>query len=96
MPVKQPFVDDAEDNDKSVGQQEANPLEREISFMKQRSTVLRPRGSDSVTGGATRPAEESAQAVENTQPAPTFRQRLMEQYRQRQQGVGEAIETSEE
>ena len=95
MPLKQPLVDDAEDNDSSVGPQEANPLEREFSFMRQRSTVLRPRESDSVMGETARPAEDRAQVTENTQSAPTFRQRLMEQLHQRQKIAGEAIKQTD-
>jgi hypothetical protein len=71
------------DDDDVAGRREANPRERELSFARQRSAVIRPRGSAAPAESAA--DDQPGECAEGTQPSRTFRQERMAEYRERQQ-----------
>jgi hypothetical protein len=68
--------------DKAAGRREGNPLEREISFVRQRGAVLRPGRSEYASRKLGRTQQPPEDAGEDSQP-PTFRQQRMAEYRER-------------
>lgn len=75
---------EADDDDSSLDTPEGNPLERDFSFARQRTTVLRPRVSDSAPVNISGSEEEPAGDDEESHPSQTFRQQRMAEYRDRQ------------
>jgi hypothetical protein len=84
MPDDQDFnADEKPGGDDALGPSEANPLDREIYFLRQRAAVLHPRGSSTHPTATPRPQPDAGGKAEDEKGSgSTFRQDLMREYRE--------------
>ena len=96
MPDEQDFnPDEKAGSDDALGPNEANPLDREIHFLRQRAAVLHPRGAGTHPTAPPRPQPDASGKAENeTGSESTFRQDLIREYREHQRFSRNAAEGS--